>query len=76
MQKDCWRCIIMNGMKPKFLEGKINSIDYYETPNPYVNAISSDIDLLIYGLCGETAIALGFDHPSYAVDTNRKNMIS
>lgn len=47
MQKDCWRCIIMNGMKPKFLEGKINSIDYYETPNPYVNAISSDIDLLI-----------------------------
>ena len=37
----------MNGMKPKFLEDKINSIDYYETPNPYVNAISSDIDLLI-----------------------------
>ena len=37
----------MNGMKPKFLKGKINSIDYYETPNPYVNAISSDIDLLI-----------------------------
>ena len=46
MQKDCWRCIIMNGMKPKFLKGKINSIDYYETPNPYVNAISSDIEVV------------------------------
>lgn len=35
----------MNGTRPKFLSGKMNS-GYYEKPNPYVNAPSCHVNLL------------------------------
>lgn len=35
----------MNGMKPKFIEGKMNK-KYYDMPNPYENAPSSKVNLL------------------------------
>lgn len=36
----------MNGMKPKFLDGATLSPDYYEQPNPYMNAPSCHVNLL------------------------------
>lgn len=35
----------MSGMKPNFLENPMDD-GYYETPDPYVNAPSCNIDLL------------------------------
>lgn len=35
----------MNGTKPKFLTDEVYS-DYYEKPNPYVNAPSCHVNLL------------------------------
>lgn len=35
----------MNGTKPKFLSGEVNS-GYYEKPNPYVNAPSCHVNLV------------------------------
>lgn len=35
----------MNGMKPKFLNGKMGA-SYYALPNPYVNAESCHVNLL------------------------------
>lgn len=70
---DCNRSADINWTSMK---GKRNTDYMKSSAEDMLRYIVSDIDLLIYGLCGETAIALGFDHPSYAVDTNRKNMIS
>ena len=39
-QKSYWRCIIMNGTKPKFMENLVIAPSYYEQPDPYVNAPS------------------------------------
>lgn len=36
----------MSGMKPKFLEDTDIKPDYYENPNPYVNAPSCHVNLL------------------------------
>jgi hypothetical protein len=36
----------MNGTKPRFLENEMVAPDYYEQPNPYVNAPSCHINLL------------------------------
>jgi hypothetical protein len=36
----------MNGTKPKFMEGKIPAKNYFEQPNPYVNAPSCHVNLL------------------------------
>lgn len=36
----------MSGMKPRFLENVTMKSDYYESPNPYVNAPSCHVNLL------------------------------
>lgn len=36
----------MNGIKPNFLSGKQLPSSYFETPNPYKNAPSCNINLL------------------------------
>ena len=36
----------MNGTKPKFLENATLNRNYYEQPNPYVNAPSCHVNLL------------------------------
>lgn len=36
----------MNGMKPNFLQNVCVNPGYYETPNPYENAPSCNVDLL------------------------------
>lgn len=36
----------MNGTIPKFMEQVTIQPDYYESPNPYVNAPSCHVDLL------------------------------
>ncbi|MDE7282396.1 MAG: hypothetical protein K2N85_02245, partial [Lachnospiraceae bacterium] len=45
-QKSYWRCIIMNGTKPKFMENSVIVPSYYEQPEPYVNAPSCQVNLL------------------------------
>ena len=45
-QKIYWRCIIMNGTKPKFMENQVPAQSYFEQPNPYVNAPSCHVNLL------------------------------
>lgn len=44
--KSYWRCIIMNGMKPKFMENLTIAPSYYEQPDPYANAPSCHVNLL------------------------------
>lgn len=36
----------MNGMKPKFLEGKVLEAGYFEKTDPYKNAPSCNVNLL------------------------------
>lgn len=36
----------MNGTKPKFLENDTLPSGYYESPNPYLNAPSCNVNLL------------------------------
>ncbi len=36
----------MSGTKPKFMENSTLSQNYYEQPNPYVNAPSCHVNLL------------------------------
>ena len=36
----------MNGMKPKFMEKSNIDQNYYDQPNPYVNAPSCHVNLL------------------------------
>ncbi len=36
----------MSGTKPKFMENSILCQNYYEQPNPYVNAPSCHVNLL------------------------------
>jgi len=36
----------MSGTRPKFMENSIIKQDYYEQPNPYVNAASCRVNLL------------------------------
>ena len=36
----------MNGMIPKFLEGRELEPEYFEAPNPYKNAPSCNVNLL------------------------------
>ena len=36
----------MNGTKPVFLKDKKLPSSYYETPNPYINAPSCNVNLL------------------------------
>lgn len=38
-------CVIMNGTKPKFLNGRVGK-NYYVSPNPYTNAESCHVNLL------------------------------
>jgi hypothetical protein len=40
------KCIIMTGMKSKFIENQIPEKSYYEQLNPYVNAPSCHVNLL------------------------------
>lgn len=44
--KNCWRCIIMDGKKPKFLENTSILPSYYERPDPYTSAPSCHVNLL------------------------------
>ena len=46
MGKNCWRNIVMNGTRPKFLDGVVLQETYYEKPNPYINAPSCNVNLL------------------------------
>ena len=52
----------MSGTKPKFMENSTLSQNYYEQPNPYVNAPSCHVNLLelsIYAKkCGKKLIDL------------------
>ena len=36
----------MNGMKPRFIEGSVLRKEYYEQPDPHVNAPSCNVNLL------------------------------
>lgn len=36
----------MNGMKPKFLENVQLNQEYFQSPNPYINAPSCHVNLL------------------------------
>ena len=52
----------MNGMKPKFLEGKALNENYYVQPSPYENAPSCHVNLLELSRyakqCGKALIEL------------------
>lgn len=42
-----WRCTAMNGTnKPLFLQNKKLNETYYNTPNPYINVPSCNVNLL------------------------------
>ena len=52
----------MNGTRPKFMENSILNQSYYEQPNPYVNALSSHVNLLELSryakICGKKRVDL------------------
>lgn len=52
----------MNGMKPKFLENTTVNSNYFEQPNPYVNALSCHVNLLEFSRyakkCGKKLVEL------------------
>ena len=45
MRNSYWRYIIMNGMKPKFLDNINLPQSNYTTPNPYQNPVPTKLNL-------------------------------